>query len=148
MLIFRYKIFQKPSFFGEKKLVSRNLIIISVYIIIVTLLHIATDRWFQLISIKAQLLENAWSCLTCLYIMNIAKIYCNSYVETYVGSQHVNILKRYSLDNNIQNLRLSSYFWNWWLDKSYSRRVASKLTILLKNDYFYRNPRISKPIFE
>ena len=30
--------------FWRKKLVSRNLIIISVYIIIVTLLHIATDR--------------------------------------------------------------------------------------------------------
>ena len=103
---------------------------------------------FELISIKAQLLETAWSCLTCLYIMNIANIYCNLYVETYVGSQHVNILKCYLLDNNIQNLRLSSYFWNSWLDKSYSRRVASKLTIFLKNDHFHRKTLFySKPVF-
>ena len=36
--------FPKAIIFWRKKLVSRNLIIISVYIIIVTLLHIATDR--------------------------------------------------------------------------------------------------------
>ena len=35
--------FPKTIIFERKKLVSRNLIIISVYIIIVTLLHIATD---------------------------------------------------------------------------------------------------------
>ena len=136
--------FPKTIIFERKKLVSRNLIIISVYIIIVTLLHIATDFWFQLISIKAQLLETAWSCLTCLYIMNITNIYCNLYVETYVGSQHVNILKRYLLDNNIQNLRLSSYFWNSWLDKSYSRRVASKLTFFLKNYNFIGKPAFTR----
>ena len=52
------------------------------------------------------------------------------------------------MDNNIQNLRLSSYFWNSWLDKSYSRRVASKLTIFLENDYFHRKRHFySKRVF-
>ena len=139
--------FPKNHNFLAKKLVSRRLIIISVYIIIVTLLHIATDRWFQLISIKAQLLENAWSCLTCLYIMNIAKIYCNSYVETYVGSQHVNILKRYLLDNNIQTSGCHPIFEidDW---TNHIRDVSQvNLRFFSKNEYFNRNSRISKPIF-